>query len=82
MPGSSLGECVTDPICAYWHCQLEINSEEKPAAQSPQTSPGEGLQNMSGLLLRLQKLVWTRAKLMTELTFLKMQLIVRRAPRS
>jgi hypothetical protein len=52
-PSSWLEEYVSDPISAYWHCQLETNSEEKPVVRSPQTSPGEGLRNRSGLLPRL-----------------------------
>jgi hypothetical protein len=50
---SWLEEYVSDLISACWHCQLETNSEEKPVVRSPQTSPAEGLRNMSGSLLQL-----------------------------
>lgn len=48
-----LGECVSAPIFACWHCQLEIDSEEMPAAQSPRTFPGAAQPSKSDLLLRL-----------------------------
>lgn len=48
-----LGECVSAPIFAYWHCQLETDSEEMPAVQSPRTFPGAAQPSMSDLLLRL-----------------------------
>jgi hypothetical protein len=48
-----LGEYVSVPIFAYSHCQLETDSEEMPAAQSPRTFPGATQPSMSDLLLRL-----------------------------
>jgi hypothetical protein len=52
---TSSEECVSVPIYACWHCQLETDFEGMPVARSPRTSPGAAQLNMFGLLLRLDE---------------------------